>query len=120
MPIFWHLIQSFIDVTSKYCKRSRPKPSLFSGNERKGQGTWISTVLSYIRSVYSYVASSTAYTNYIGAVLLLHLAFISGCPLIVMSRFDPVLFCAYVERYKATIALIVPPVLVVLARHPGM
>lgn len=36
-----------------------------------------------------------------------------------MSRFDPVQFCANIEKYKITIALIVPPVLVVLARHPG-
>jgi 4-coumarate--CoA ligase len=36
-----------------------------------------------------------------------------------MSRFDPVQFCANIERYKINIALVVPPVLVVLARHPG-
>lgn len=37
-----------------------------------------------------------------------------------MQRFDPVQFCANIERYKITCSLVVPPVLVVLARHPGM
>jgi 4-coumarate--CoA ligase len=37
-----------------------------------------------------------------------------------MSRFDPVQFCANIERYKITAALIVPPVLVVLSRHPAV
>lgn len=36
-----------------------------------------------------------------------------------MTRFDPVQFCANIERYKVNRALVVPPVLVVLARHPG-
>ena len=36
-----------------------------------------------------------------------------------MQRFDPVQFCANIERYKIQRAFVVPPVLVVLARHPG-
>lgn len=54
-----------------------------------------------------------------GAVKLVHFPFICGIPVAIMPRFDPVQFCANVERYKATVALVVPPVLVVLARHPG-
>lgn len=50
---------------------------------------------------------------------LLHFPFSVGAPVVIMSRFDPVQFCANIEKYKITIALIVPPVLVVLARHPG-
>ena len=36
-----------------------------------------------------------------------------------MQSFDPVQFCANIERYRVNRSLIVPPVLVVLARHPG-
>jgi acyl-CoA synthetase (AMP-forming)/AMP-acid ligase II len=36
-----------------------------------------------------------------------------------MPKFDPVAFCKTVETYKVTVGLIVPPILVVLARHPG-
>ena len=50
---------------------------------------------------------------------LLHFPFGVGAPVAIMSRFDPVQFCANIEKYKITFSLIVPPVLVVLARHPG-
>uniref|UniRef100_A0A0W0EX21 Putative AMP binding protein n=1 Tax=Moniliophthora roreri TaxID=221103 RepID=A0A0W0EX21_MONRR len=41
-----------------------------------------------------------------------------GVPAIIQQRFEPVQFCANIENYKITVSLIVPPVLVVLARHP--
>ncbi|KAF9526656.1 AMP binding protein [Crepidotus variabilis] len=53
-----------------------------------------------------------------GAIKLLHFPFATGTPVYIMPRFDPVDFCAYIEKYKITAALVVPPVLVVLARHP--
>ncbi|KAG6920170.1 hypothetical protein DXG01_004938 [Tephrocybe rancida] len=55
-----------------------------------------------------------------GAVKLLHFPFICGVPVVIMPRFDPTRFCAHIERFKITTALIVPPVLVVLARHPAV
>lgn len=54
-----------------------------------------------------------------GAVNLLHYTFRNGASVVIMQRFDPVQFCANIERYKINRALVVPPVLVVLARHPG-
>jgi hypothetical protein len=36
-----------------------------------------------------------------------------------MSQFIPDDFCAYIERYKITMSFVVPPILVVLANHPG-
>jgi 4-coumarate--CoA ligase len=54
-----------------------------------------------------------------GAVNLLHFALRNGCSVAIMQRFDPVQFCANIERYKIQRVFIVPPVLVVLARHPG-
>ncbi|KAG6884239.1 hypothetical protein C0993_000184 [Termitomyces sp. T159_Od127] len=53
-----------------------------------------------------------------GMVKHLHFPLLCGVPLVIMPRYDPVKFCAHIERYRITIALIVPPVLVVLARHP--
>ena len=50
----------------------------------------------------------------------MHWPFTLGVPVALMGHFDPENFCAYTQRYKATISLVVPPVLVVLARHPGM
>ncbi|KAG5342590.1 hypothetical protein C0989_012094 [Termitomyces sp. Mn162] len=55
-----------------------------------------------------------------GMVKLLHFPMICGVAVVIMPRFDPVKFCAYIEQYKITTALIVPPVLVVLARHPAV
>lgn len=42
-----------------------------------------------------------------------------GTPVVIQQRFDPVQFCANVEKYKIAISLIVPPVLVLLSRHPS-
>jgi 4-coumarate--CoA ligase len=53
------------------------------------------------------------------AVNLLHFALKNGSSVAIMQRFDPVQFCANIERYIIQRALVVPPVLVVLARHPG-
>ncbi|KAJ3574536.1 hypothetical protein NP233_g1706 [Leucocoprinus birnbaumii] len=54
-----------------------------------------------------------------GAVKLIQFPFVCGMPVVVMPRFDPVQFCANIERYRINVALVVPPVLVVLARHPA-
>ncbi|KAJ6558413.1 hypothetical protein DFH09DRAFT_529695, partial [Mycena vulgaris] len=55
-----------------------------------------------------------------GAAKLVHFPFTCGCAVIIQPRFDPVQFCAVIEKYRATISLVVPPVLVVLARHPAV
>lgn len=54
-----------------------------------------------------------------GAVNILQFPIQQGVPVVVMTRFEPVAFCQNIEKFKITFALIVPPVLVVLARHPG-
>lgn len=54
-----------------------------------------------------------------GGVKLLLLPLSLGTPSVVMAGFDPDSFCAAIERYRVTISLIVPPILVVFARHPG-
>lgn len=50
---------------------------------------------------------------------ILHYPFTLGVPVVFQPRFDPELFCAAIQRYKITSVLVAPPVLVVLARHPG-
>jgi acyl-CoA synthetase (AMP-forming)/AMP-acid ligase II len=54
-----------------------------------------------------------------GAVKLVHFPFTTGTPVYIMPRFDPVQFLANIQKYRITSSLIVPPVLVVLARLPS-
>ena len=63
---------------------------------------------------------SLPYYHIYGAVKLLLFPLSLGTPAVIMAGFDPVRFCQAVERYRATIVLVVPPMLVVLARHNGM
>ncbi|KAF7351414.1 AMP binding protein [Mycena sanguinolenta] len=55
-----------------------------------------------------------------GLLVILHLPLIMGWSMIIQSQFEPVQFCATIERFKIPLAFIVPPVLVVLARHPAV
>ncbi|KIM81366.1 hypothetical protein PILCRDRAFT_821453 [Piloderma croceum F 1598] len=54
-----------------------------------------------------------------GAAKLLHFPLFLGTPVVIMPRFDPVAFCAHIEKYKVTVALIVPPMVLNLTRHPA-
>lgn len=54
-----------------------------------------------------------------GAINLIHLQFFMGTTTYIMPRFDPVQFLENIQNYKITSALIVPPILVVLARLPS-
>ncbi|KAJ7832066.1 AMP binding protein [Mycena olivaceomarginata] len=49
----------------------------------------------------------------------IQLPLVLGLPVVIQPRFEPNEFCANVEKYKITHSLIVPPILVVLARHPA-
>ncbi|KAG8738132.1 hypothetical protein FRC10_007254 [Ceratobasidium sp. 414] len=46
--------------------------------------------------------------------------FTFGIPVVVSPPFNPVDFCSYIQKYKVTCSLIVPPVLVLLASHPAV
>ncbi|KAI0783026.1 AMP binding protein [Abortiporus biennis] len=54
-----------------------------------------------------------------GAVKLLHFPYLRGTPVVIMSKFDPTVFCRSIERYKVTSALIVPPICLALVHHPA-
>ncbi|KAG5721096.1 putative 4-coumarate--CoA ligase 1, partial [Termitomyces sp. T112] len=62
----------------------------------------------------------TEYSITIGMVELLHFPILCGIPVVIMPRFDPVKFCAYIDQYMITTILIVPPILLVLASHPAV
>ncbi|CAE6350170.1 unnamed protein product [Rhizoctonia solani] len=55
-----------------------------------------------------------------GCVKLVHLPFTLGIPVVVSPPFNPDEFCSFVEKYRITGSLIVPPVLVLLASHPAV
>ncbi|KAJ7665916.1 AMP binding protein [Mycena polygramma] len=50
---------------------------------------------------------------------VIHLPLVAGLPVVIQPRFEPNEFCANIEKYKVSMSLIVPPILVVLARHPA-
>lgn len=43
-----------------------------------------------------------------------------GIPVVISPPFNPEEFCSYIQKYKITASLIVPPVLVLLASHPAV
>ncbi|EIN06725.1 acetyl-CoA synthetase-like protein [Punctularia strigosozonata HHB-11173 SS5] len=53
-----------------------------------------------------------------GAVKLLHWPYTTGLPVVIMPRFDIVKFVSLIERWRCTISLIVPPILLALVHHP--
>lgn len=53
-----------------------------------------------------------------GLVLILLAALWKGCTLIVMPRFELEAFLTALARYRVTLAPVVPPIIVALAKHP--
>ncbi|KAF2280861.1 4-coumarate-CoA ligase-like protein [Westerdykella ornata] len=53
-----------------------------------------------------------------GLTCLIHQAIYSGLRLIVMPRFDLEHFCRFVQELKVTFAYVVPPVVLLLSKHP--
>lgn len=47
-------------------------------------------------------------------------SFLTGMVVVVVPRFDIEVFCAAIQKYKVTLALVVPPMLLGLARHPAV
>lgn len=60
------------------------------------------------------------YFHIYGLAKLVLLPLFLGTPTVVMGGFDPEKFLDAIEKHRATIVLVVPPILVVLARHPGV
>ncbi|KAJ7837303.1 AMP binding protein [Mycena leptocephala] len=73
-----------------------------------------------VQSGNSIVLGVLPFYHLYGAALLLQLSFTLGWSVVIQPQFDPVQFCAAIERFKVSFAFIVPPVLVVLARHSAV
>ncbi|KAH7872035.1 AMP binding protein [Lentinula edodes] len=55
-----------------------------------------------------------------GAVSGLLFPIFCGTTTVIMARFDLIDFCVAVERYRITAVLVVPPVMLAIARHPAI
>ncbi|KAL8958844.1 MAG: hypothetical protein Q9193_004178 [Seirophora villosa] len=53
-----------------------------------------------------------------GLTCLIHNAIFNGITLVVMSKFDIEKFCAMIQQLRITFAYIVPPVVLLLSKHP--
>ncbi|KAI9302920.1 hypothetical protein BJ944DRAFT_166362 [Cunninghamella echinulata] len=53
-----------------------------------------------------------------GLVVVIHYSLFMGIPVVVVSKFDLVHFCETVQKQKVTFSCLVPPILVLLAKHP--
>lgn len=53
-----------------------------------------------------------------GLIVLLHQTLYNGGTVILLPKFDLEKFCEAVQKYKATVALVVPPIALGLAKHP--
>lgn len=54
-----------------------------------------------------------------GIVSVLNIPMVFGIPLVIMSHFDPDDFCRFIEKYRVTTSLIVPPICLALLHHPA-
>ncbi|KAF7324882.1 AMP binding protein [Mycena kentingensis (nom. inval.)] len=55
-----------------------------------------------------------------GAVNILNGALAAGVTTVIQKQFEPVEFCANIARYSVGFVFLVPPVLLMLARHPAV
>ncbi len=53
-----------------------------------------------------------------GLVKLLHQPFMLGMPVVILPKFDMRVFCENIEKYRATITLLVPPIILLLSNSP--
>ncbi|KAF7982250.1 hypothetical protein HWV62_29477 [Athelia sp. TMB] len=62
----------------------------------------------------------TTHKNIVAVVqMLIHFPFQCGVPVVVMPKFSVEAFCQHVEKYRVTAALVVPPMLLGIAKHPA-
>lgn len=53
-----------------------------------------------------------------GLIVLLHQTLLNSGTVILLPKFDLPQFCSAVQKHKATVALIVPPIALGIAKHP--
>ncbi|EKM53456.1 uncharacterized protein PHACADRAFT_125215 [Phanerochaete carnosa HHB-10118-sp] len=55
-----------------------------------------------------------------GVFKLLHFPFIRGIPVVIMQKFDITDACKWIEKYKVTQMLVVPPMCLLFTHHPAV
>ncbi|QRV77962.1 AMP binding enzyme [Ceratobasidium sp. AG-Ba] len=87
----------------------------------------INTVLTCCRAVFpgmypgkDVMLGILPFYHIYGAVKLVHYPFTLGVPVVISPPFNPEEFCSFIQKYKISCSLIVPPVLVLLASHPAV
>ncbi|KAL2367217.1 phenylacetyl-CoA ligase [Blastomyces gilchristii SLH14081] len=55
-----------------------------------------------------------------GLTCLIHKSMYTGVHMVVMSKFDIEKWCAHVQNFRITFSYVVPPVVVLLAKHPAI
>lgn len=53
-----------------------------------------------------------------GLSVVIHYSLFVGIPIVVVSKFELTHFCETVQKHKVTFSCLVPPILVLLAKHP--
>ncbi|CAO3597553.1 unnamed protein product [Absidia cylindrospora] len=53
-----------------------------------------------------------------GLTVVIHMSLFWGIPLTVMTKFDLPLFCETIQKHQISFSCLVPPILVLLAKHP--
>lgn len=65
-----------------------------------------------------YVSFDYRLTTMLGLTCLVHQAIYSGLTTIVMAKFELEKFCSHIQDQKVTFAYVVPPVVLLLGKHP--
>ncbi|OAX80960.1 hypothetical protein ACJ72_04698 [Emergomyces africanus] len=55
-----------------------------------------------------------------GLTCLVHKSMYTGVHMVVMSKFDIEKWCAHIQNFRITFSYVVPPVVVLLAKHPAV
>ena len=66
----------------------------------------------------AHLQNRNALTIYQGLTCLIHQSMYSGLTLVVMPKFEIEKFCSIIENHKITFAYVVPPVVLLLGKHP--
>ena len=90
---------------------------------RDGKGDKILAVLPFFH-IYGDMPSISlivgSLTEFLGLNSQVHQAVYSGLTTIVMPKFELEKFCSHVQNYKITFAYIVPPIVLLLGKHPAV
>ncbi|KAA1470608.1 acetyl-CoA synthetase-like protein [Dentipellis sp. KUC8613] len=79
----------------------------------------LSAVVNDLKPASDKLIAVLPYYHIYGLVNLLHFPLLVNVPAVILPRFEPSAFCAAIARYRVTVAMIVPPILLTLVHHPA-